>query len=242
MTTRSGARDRRPMTVSVVIPALNAVRFVREAVESVLAQSDLPHLSDPEVIVVDNGSADGTADLVRTTFGERVRVVSETSVRGIAPTRNAGIAIATGDAIAMLDADDVWLPEKLSLQLSLLEACPDVAMVFCHGTEFADPPGCAPCREEAGPFLLCSALLARRETLVAAGPFPNFRSGEFIAWYGWSQTLGLRSHVLPDVLVRRRVHASNSTRDRSSLADYPLAMRWLLEKRRARESGNPDPR
>lgn len=242
MTTAADAGGRGPTTVSVVIPALNAVRFIRESVDSVLSQRDLSLRSAPEVIVVDNGSTDGTPDVVRRTFGDRVRVVSEISARGIGPARNAGIAIATGDAIATLDADDVWLPEKLSLQMAVLEACPDVAMVFCHGTEFADPPGSAPCRGGAGPFVSGSALLARRDALAAAGPFPTFRSGEFIAWYGLAQALGLRSHVLPDVLVRRRVHASNSTRDRSSLADYPLAMRWLLEKRRALESGKAAPR
>jgi glycosyltransferase involved in cell wall biosynthesis len=221
------------MKVTVVIPALNAAPFVRDAVSSVLAQRGLPGGTSLEVIVVDNGSTDGTADIVRDAYGARVRIVTETAVQGIGPARNAGIAIAGGDAIALLDADDIWMPDKLALQLGLLESQPAISLVFCHGAEFADPPGSARVREQPVPFLIGSALLARREALAAAGPFPRFRSGEFIAWYGWTQALGLASHVLPDTLVRRRVHANNCTRDRSALEDYPRAMQWQLERRRA---------
>lgn len=229
----------RPWTLSIVIPALNAARFVCEAVESVHAQRDLPAECRLEVIVVDNGSTDGTPDLLRRTFGDRVRIVSETAGRGAAAARNAGIAVAAGGMIATLDADDTWMPEKLALQLALLAARPDVSFVFCHGMEFADPAGSTPCREGPQPFPSPSALLGRREAFTTAGPFPPFRSGEFIAWYGWTQALGLVSHVLPQTLVRRRVHAANSTRDRAVLADYPLAIRWQLEKRRELESGRP---
>ncbi len=221
------------MNVSVVIPALNAAAFVRDAVGSALGQRGLPAAASLEVIVVDNGSTDGTADIVRDAFGGGVRIVTETAAQGIGPARNAGIAAAGGDAIALLDADDIWMPDKLALQLSLLESQPSISLVFCHGTEFADPPGSAPVREQPRPFLIGSALLARREALAAAGPFPPFRSGEFISWYGWTQALRLASHVLADTLVRRRVHASNCTRDRSALEDYPRAMRWQLERRRA---------
>lgn len=230
----------RPPTLSVVIPAFNAARFVCQAVESILAQRELPADCRLEIIVVDHGSTDGTPDLVRRTFGDRVLLLSEPSGRGSAASpRNAGIAVASGRLIAMLDADDIWMPEKVALQLALLVARPDVSFVFCHGLEFADPAGCAPRRREPVPYLAASALLGRREAFAAAGSFPPFRSGEFIAWYGWTQALGLVSHVLPESLVRRRVHADNSTRDRTALADYPLAILWLLEKRRELEWGRP---
>ncbi len=235
--TPAPAATGRPLTVSVVIPALNAARFVCQAVESVHDQRNLPADCLLEVIVVDDGSTDGTPDLVRTTFGDRVRIVSDASGRGAAAARNAGIAVAAGGLIATLDADDTWMPEKLALQLALLEARPDVSFVYCHGSEFADPAGCAPCRQEPAPFPSASALLGRREAFAVAGPFPPFRTGEFIAWYGWTQALGLVSHVLPQTLVRRRVHAANSTRDRAALADYPLAIRWQMEKRRALQAG-----
>jgi len=225
------------MNVTVVIPALNAAHFVRDAVDSALAQQGLPAGSHLEVIVVDNGSTDGTPDVVRDAYGSRVRIVTETASRGIGPARNAGVAVANGESIALLDADDIWMPDKIALQLRVLEAQPSVSLVFCRGTEFADPTRSAPVREHPAPFMIGSAMLARRQALDTAGPFPHFRSGEFIAWYGWTQALGLVSHVLPDVLVRRRVHANNCTRDRSALEDYPCAMRWQLERRRALAEG-----
>lgn len=227
--------------LSVVIPALNAARFVRDAVDSVFAQQDLPDDLAVEVIVVDNGSTDGTAEVVRSAYGDRVRIVTEAAKRGIGPARNAGIAVARGDAVALLDADDIWMPKKTALQLKVLDERADVSMVFSHGIEFADPPGSAPVRDRAVPFVAGSALMARRQALDKAGPFPPFRSGEFISWYGWTQALGLASCTLPDVLVRRRVHATNCTRDRTALADYPLAMRWQLERRRALAEGREIP-
>ena len=78
-----------------------------------------------------------------------------------------------------------------------------------------------------------SGLLARREVFDVAGPLPEFRCGEFIAWYGWAQTLGLKSLVVPGSFVRRRVHTANTTRNRQGLAEYTQAMHWLMERRRA---------
>lgn len=219
------------MRVSVVIPALNAARFVADAIDSCLAQHGAGAEAEVEIVVVDNGSEDGTVDLVRSRYGDQVLIVEEPQ-KGIAHARNAGVARCFGDAVAFLDADDVWLPSKLSQQARVLREQADVDLVFCHGVEFADPPGVAPCRPEPRPFLSSSALCARRSAMDRVGAFPPFRSGEFIAWYGWAMTLGLGTHVLPDTLVRRRVHASNSTRSRALLADYPAAMRWLMERRR----------
>src|SRR5688572_32276770 len=98
--------------VSVIIPARNAGRWIREAIESVLAQTAPAH----ECIVIDDGSTDDTAR-VAAEFGAPVRVIT-TGGRGVAAARNAGAASATGDYLAFLDADDVWLPRKLELQLA----------------------------------------------------------------------------------------------------------------------------
>jgi glycosyltransferase involved in cell wall biosynthesis len=100
-------------TVSVVIPVHNAASFIEEAVESVLCQSVRPH----QIIVVDDGSTDGTADILRT-FGGRIQVTSH-RYGSAAASRNAGVARADGAWVAFLDADDVWLPEKLERQLAL---------------------------------------------------------------------------------------------------------------------------
>lgn len=223
------------MKVSVIIPVFNGRRFIGDAIDSVLRQTGLPRELAVETIVVDNGSDDGTAELVSDRFGAWVELVREHR-RGAARARNAGLNRARGTAVAFLDADDRWLPDKLALQWAALAADPTLDLVFCHGQEFSDPPGAFPCRG-SGPLLTCSGLLAQRRAFTRAGPFPEVRSGELIAWFGWARSLGLRSRVVPTTLALRRVHAHNSTRAHGSLDSYPEAMRWLLERRRRQETG-----
>jgi glycosyltransferase involved in cell wall biosynthesis len=97
--------------VSVVIPTFNRCGFVCEAVASVCAQRDVQY----EIIVVDDGSTDGTVAVLQRQFGERVEVM-QTANRGVAAARNCGVAASRGEVIAFLDSDDLWLPGKLAAQ------------------------------------------------------------------------------------------------------------------------------
>jgi glycosyltransferase involved in cell wall biosynthesis len=106
-------RDARPL-VSVVIPCWNARHLVGDAIASALAQ-EYPHV---EVIVVDDGSSDGSLDVIRS-FGTRIRWESQTN-RGGGAARNRGLAMARGELIQFLDADDLLMPEKLSIQVPYL--------------------------------------------------------------------------------------------------------------------------
>jgi glycosyltransferase involved in cell wall biosynthesis len=105
-------------TVSVVVPTYNRAKVVPNAVASVLAQT----FPDLEVVVVDDGSIDATAEVVGSLPDERVRLVRLERNRGLAAARNAGIRAARGRYIAFLDDDDLWLPEKLERQVPLLDA------------------------------------------------------------------------------------------------------------------------
>src|SRR6186713_1391152 len=98
--------------VSVIIPAYNAEPFIRDSVSSALAQTH----RDLEVIVVNDGSTDGTKDRLRE-FGDRIRV-HEQANKGLPGARNAGAGLSTGSWIAFLDADDLWMPEKIERQLA----------------------------------------------------------------------------------------------------------------------------
>ncbi len=117
--------------VSVVLIFLNAERFIQEAIESVLAQS----FERWELLLVDDGSTDGSpaiaAEYSRRHPG-RVRTVQHPGGvnRGMSASRNLGIAAGRGDYVALLDADDVWLPQKLQRQVEIMEGHPDVALVF----------------------------------------------------------------------------------------------------------------
>lgn len=105
--------------VSVVIPTYNRRDLVREAIASVTAQS----YPDVEVIVVDDGSDDGTAEVVRQFAG--VQYVYQAN-RGVSAARNEGVARARGELLAFLDSDDLWQPDKLAHQMALFEQQPDV--------------------------------------------------------------------------------------------------------------------
>ncbi len=113
--------------ISVVIPAYNAARFVHLAIDSAWSQTLPPH----EVIVVDDGSQDGTAETIQNRDGHRVRVISQINA-GPAAARNHGIREATGDWIALLDADDTWKPEKLARQATCVDN--EVGIIHCFNT------------------------------------------------------------------------------------------------------------
>jgi len=112
--------------VSVVIPTYNRRRLLARAVDSVLAQT----VPVDEIIVVDDGSNDGTAEMLAERYGERVIHVYQANA-GVSAARNRGLAMARGGFIALLDSDDLWLPRKNELQLEWLARHPGYGMVLC---------------------------------------------------------------------------------------------------------------
>jgi len=106
--------------VSIVIPTYNRAEIVGEAIDSILAQT----FSECEIIVVDDGSVDHTADVVRA-YGERIRY-SRQNNRGVSAARNEGIGLAKAEWIAFLDSDDQWYPEYLEAQIKCIEDHPQV--------------------------------------------------------------------------------------------------------------------
>jgi glycosyltransferase involved in cell wall biosynthesis len=193
-----------------------------------------------EVIVVDNASTDHTRSALESAFGSTVRVVHEPAL-GCANARNTGVRLATGAYIAFLDADDVWLPGKLQRQVRELASRPEVSLVFTHGYEFLHPGlsdgqrAAYRCRAEPVPFLVASSLLAARSTVARIGEFPNVSAGEFVAWYGWAQSLGMQTSVVSETYVRRRVHADNTSRQAHLTSGFLRATKWLMERRRQGE-------
>jgi glycosyltransferase involved in cell wall biosynthesis len=114
--------------VSVVIPTFNRIERLERALQSVLAQT----YRVSEIIVVDDGSSDGTQAMIQDRFGDQVRYFYQGN-RGVSCARNSGIRRSTGDWIAFLDSDDEWLPEKLQTQINALKNNPDHGL--CHTNE-----------------------------------------------------------------------------------------------------------
>ena len=173
-------------TVSVVIPAYNAAWCVGKAIASVLAQD----YSDRELIVVDDGSTDGTA-AVLASYGSAIRVITQSN-GGMSSARNAGIRAASGEFIAFLDSDDWWLPGKLGLQIELMRSRPELGFCSC-AARVEDTDGRLlnlwQCTQWQGSFLAhlfqnganvpgsCSAVLARRSLVDSVGAFDETLRG-----------------------------------------------------------------
>ena len=121
--------------VSIIIPTYNRKDLLLEALSSVFTQQ----YTDFEIIVVDHGSTDGTAAWVRETYGPRVRCLELPYCPLPACPRNAGIAAALGSYIAFLDSDDIWLPNKLALQVQALESAPQAGWSYGNARRFGDP-------------------------------------------------------------------------------------------------------
>ncbi|MGA1840851.1 MAG: glycosyltransferase [bacterium] len=119
--------------VSVIIPTFNRVTYLSEAIESVLSQS----YDNLELIVVDDGSFDNTRDLVHSFSDERIGYFYQKN-NGIASALNLGLKKSSGDYIARLDSDDIFLPEKLKLQVKLLDHNPDLGLVYTQAYNMDD--------------------------------------------------------------------------------------------------------
>jgi glycosyltransferase involved in cell wall biosynthesis len=118
--------------VSVIIPTYNYGHFLRESIQSVLDQT----FGDFEVIVVDDGSTDDTKQMVSSIADPRIKYIYQEN-RGVSAARNTGISACCGDYVALLDSDDIWVPQKLELQVRILDSRPEVSVV-CSDVNIID--------------------------------------------------------------------------------------------------------
>jgi glycosyltransferase involved in cell wall biosynthesis len=220
--------------ISVMIPAFNAAPYLGEAIESAFAQTYAP----TEVIVVDDGSDDGTLEVARS-FGDRVRAIRQER-GGNGAARNAAVALSSGSFFAFLDADDRFTPAKLELQMAALDADPELDVVFGRVREFVSPelseqvragirPPAAP-----QPWASPNLMLIRRAGFERVGPFnTNLRVGVTVDWFARATECGLRSHVLPEVVLERRLHTQNNgIREQDARSQYIQVLRASIERRR----------
>ena len=220
--------------VSVVIPTYNSVRYLTEAVDSVLAQT----FRDLEVIVVDDGSTDET-ELVMRRYPEPVRYIRQKNA-GVAEARNRGIREASGRYIAFLDADDTWYPHKLERQLAELRRRPDCR--FCYSAFTVVDPDLAPLgirgSERRGSPLedlllrgnvigsICT-VLCERELLESSGGFDPELS-QCADWDMWVRLATATPFAYVDEpLVTYRHHDGNMSRSAPLLEHDSLV---VLEK------------
>jgi glycosyltransferase involved in cell wall biosynthesis len=211
--------------VSVIIPAYNAEAFVEEAVRSVFAQT----YRDFEIIVVDDGSTDGTPDVVRSLEGS-VRLIRQRN-QGLPAARNAGAAAATGEWLAFLDADDIWLPDKLERQMRRADG--SVVLIYTDRYNFGargDLPEVqglvTPLLEGEifesllyfGNFITASSVLIQRRVFNGLGGFyEKLKAAE--DWDLWIRCAATSlAGVCREPLLRYRFHTANMSRDGSVMS------------------------
>ncbi len=222
-------------SVSVIIPIYNSGKYLREAIDSVLAQ----RYSPLEVLVVDDGSSDNGPEIA-SSYGPGVRVIAIPH-RGHPAARNAGVAASTGDFLAFLDADDLWTANKIELQLQAFAADPSLDLVFGHMQNFIsldlteEERAKIKCNSTVLPGLLQGSMLVRRGSFERVGPFPEERKmGDFLDWYGRATLGNLNMLMLPETFVRRRIHLANFQRTHKHLRrENLLVLKKLLDLRRA---------
>ncbi len=228
--------------VSCIVPVFNGAAYLRAALDSIFAQTHRPL----DVVVVDDGSTDETPDLVAA-YPQPLRSIRQANA-GPSTARNRGLHEARGAFIAFLDADDLWHPDKLALQIALLESRPDVAACVTliqnfweqelrdEQEAFRGHP-----REQPLPGYSSVTRLARRSLFDVIGGFDTrLKHGDDTDWFLRASEAGATVELIPRVLVHRRMHALSRSRqwqDRSR-DEYLTLLKTHLDRLR---SGRPAP-
>jgi glycosyltransferase involved in cell wall biosynthesis len=220
--------------VTVIVAAFNGEKYLREALDSVFAQD----FDAYEVVLVDDGSEDRTAEIARSFPLRYIRQPNQ----GLPAARNTGLRAAQGELIAFLDDDDVLLSNKLGLQARHLLENPDTGCVLgrCEWIfEGIDPPNLKrdPIFGELGGIQFVTAMI-RRHVLDQLGGFdPTYRYAEDRDLFVRMREQGVKIEVLPDVVLHKRLHGSNMTLNPPE--SHPL-LRSLKEKLDRERSARSD--
>jgi glycosyltransferase involved in cell wall biosynthesis len=220
------------VSVTAIVTFWNREQYLGGAVESVLAQD-----RDLELVLVDDGSSDTSAEIARR-FVPPGRLLQQEN-RGAAGAANTGVRAASGEFVAFCDSDDLWIVGKLDAQLAALAADPTLDFVFGHVEEFLSPemdPATVRTRtlRPVIPAAMPSAALVRRALFERVGPFDEtLQNGAWVDWYVRARTGGAREWFVPSVVCRRRIHARNNFASQTNAASgYLRALRPLVQKQR----------
>jgi glycosyltransferase involved in cell wall biosynthesis len=208
--------------ISVIIPTYNREQFIGEAIKSVVDQTYPPL----EIIVVDDGSTDQTAEVIRR-FKSPIPVFYHWQPnQGHASALNLGVSFARGDWIAFLDSDDVWYPHKLAVLTNYIQTVPDVPFLYSDLDYFrVDETGqhklterewnsdLIPLIFQGGPNASPSAVLLRKDVFMEAGGFnPSLRIG--VSWDFFARVAHTWPiYHIPESLAKQRLHPGQTTRN-----------------------------
>lgn len=234
--------------VSVVIPVWNGERYLKQAIESILAQD----FSDLELIVIDDGSTDESANIAAWYMHDRRVSVRRQANAGVVGARNAGLHASQAELVAFLDADDIAKPDRLSKQVAYMLSNPEVAVVGSYITCFSDTKGLIRTQQfptgpsrvaqvlELGNPLAQPAVMLRKSMAMAVGGYRDaFKLGaeDYDLWLRLSEKHPLDN--IPEPLTLYRIHPESLT---SRLGhEQTLAALVAACSHRRRIDGRPDP-
>ena len=217
--------------ITVIIPVKDGTNYLREALDSLRAQE-----MDLEIIVVDDGSSDGTAALAES---NDCRVLRHETSKGQIAAKNTGLRAATGEYVLFLDHDDRIRPGALKVLYDTLEAEPGTAAVMARVQDFLSPdagpmPGTV-VRPDAYHGLFTGAVLIRKSALDAIGPFTEGRhTGEIIEWRTKMDARGFKIEKIDLVATDRRIHRTNFGKTAAGVEfkDYAAVLRERLRAKK----------
>jgi len=216
-------------TYCVVIPAYNAADTIEDALQSILRQSIPP----AEIIVVDDGSSDETANVVKK-FGPPVTLISQQN-QGCGAATNAGMERVSTPLLAFLDADDIWLPGKARTQLEYLAQNPAISGLFGRAQIFKGTVE-QPVLGSIIDMWSRTTMMIRTSVAREIGPMfdPPGGRGDTIDWLARGQELGFRFELLPEVMAMRRIRPGSLSYGRDTEKDrgYLLTIKRALDRRR----------
>ncbi len=236
----SSAADPR---ISVIITVLNGERFLADAVASIRRQAYAPR----EIIIVDDGSTDGTAR-VAASLGDDIRYVYQTNA-GPHSAQNTGLKLARSEIVAFLDPDDYWADDKLELQLPLLvenEKTDIVLGYFQYIRPIADADGSIryECFLEPTLGVVCfGCSLFRRSVFDRVGLLdPTLTIAGDTDWFIRARELGVKMSVVHHVTLFYRLHANNMTRDKARVFSFMVqSLKKSVDRRRSERGGIASP-
>lgn len=227
----SVAQNKALTSVSVIMPAYNAVAYIEQAIRSVMNQT----FTNWELIVIDDGSTDETCAIVQRLMAEdhRIQLVQNSANMGVARTRNRGLDLCHGDYVALLDCDDVWLPNKLEAQLALANESGADILYCSYG--IIDENGASRCDDFIVPetityhealaysVMSCSTAMLSRRVVDNYRFRTDYYHEDLVLWLELLRD-GYSAAGVTDVLAHYRV----SPHSRASNKIKSAARRWIV--------------
>lgn len=221
---------------SVIVPVYNSERYLEDTLQSIFNQDYQPI----EVIVVDDGSTDSSAKIAKSF--KNIQYIYQAN-QGPSAARNTGITISQGEFIAFLDADDMWTPDKLSLQISYLLNHPGVGFVVAHRRMIIEQGFKKPLwykehiYQKDSVWLGAAAMVIWSNTFKEVGLYdPSYRLGENAEWLTRAKDAGVQYTILPETLLISRVHDKNLTHHLDEMRPNILrALKASIDRQRSKK-------